>query len=84
MSNSRRILLCSCNNSMHIDHTLIADSLDREIPEAATDLCRSGLARAEKALAGDAPVLIACTQEAAVFLETAEETGHDADLQFLN
>jgi hypothetical protein len=65
------ILLCSCEDTMPID----ADAVRRSCPGAsvktARQLCRAELARFRSAMAEGAPVIIACTQEAPLFRETA-------------
>lgn len=45
--------------------------------------CRGELERFRKLATGDAPIIMACTQESPVFLEVAEETG-DPQLTFVN
>ncbi|MEK7820210.1 MAG: 4Fe-4S ferredoxin, partial [Pseudomonadota bacterium] len=49
-----------------------------------TQLCRAQLANAEAALKGGRPVLIACTQEAPLFLETRAEIADAGALSFVN
>ena len=70
-----RIILCNCEKTMDVDSPAIGKALGRDIAKCATNLCRSGLSGFEDAIAGDRPVLVACTQEAALFSEIAEEAG---------
>lgn len=49
-----------------------------------TNLCRSEIAVFNQALADGAPLLVACTQEAPLFRELAEESVPGADLSFFN
>jgi ferredoxin len=65
------ILLCSCEDTMPID----ADAVRRSCPGSgvknARQLCRAELERFRSAMAEGAPVIVACTQEAPLFRETA-------------
>ena len=50
----------------------------------ARQLCRAELHRFQAALADEAPVTVACTQETAVFDEVAEEAGRKAAIAYVN
>ncbi len=78
----RRLLLCSCDKTMQVDAKAIAGSLGCPADATANTLCRQDLGRFEEALAGGEPLLVACTQEAPLFEELAEEA--DADVLFAN
>lgn len=53
--------------------------------DVATHLCRVQLNEFERRAKGETALLVACTQEAPVFLETLEEMGEDApDARFTN
>lgn len=77
-----RILLCNCQRTMRLDAKRIA-GIDDDTP-IHSHLCRSQLAAFETALAGDAPLLVACTQEAPLFSEIAEDAGRHDDVGFVN
>jgi ferredoxin len=49
-----------------------------------TQLCRSQLESFEKALETGEPLLVACTQEAPLFSDLAEEKGRETPLSFVN
>jgi len=53
-------------------------------PMINTQLCRSQLANFEQALADDEPLLVCCTQEAPLFLETADEHENSPEIRFTN
>jgi ferredoxin len=79
---SRTILVCSCEDTMSLD----LDTLRRNCRGAVTSgrqMCRAELERTRALLAGDAPVTIACTQEAPLFSEVAAELG-EKDVTFVN
>ncbi|MEZ5862878.1 MAG: 4Fe-4S dicluster domain-containing protein [Geminicoccaceae bacterium] len=71
----RRVMLCDCEATMPLDAEALARALGTETPAIATSLCRRQQAR----LAGEAPGIVACAQERALFEEVlAEGAGHDA------
>ncbi|MGC6453690.1 MAG: 4Fe-4S dicluster domain-containing protein [Candidatus Puniceispirillaceae bacterium] len=74
----REVLVCDCGASMDID----AKGLGKACGAAdgcnvATSLCRGEIGQYEAALAaaGTTPLIVACTQEAAVFSAIAEDEG---------
>src|SRR5205823_3920249 len=75
--------LCSCNATMPLDAEAIARALelDGALP-LHRELCRKELG----ALAGkhDGETLVACTQEAALFREAADEAQHTHPISFVN
>src|SRR6185437_12835624 len=75
----RKILVCSCEDSMPLDVEGLRRSCRGAEVTAGRHLCRSELARVQKMLAGTAPVTIACTQEAPLFAEVAAEIAGDKD-----
>lgn len=84
-TNEGRLLVCNCQGTMEIDGPRLAEVLGRSQPvKVHRELCRSELAQFEAALA-EGRVHVACTQEAPLFREVAEEKGHpDAALTFTN
>ena len=81
-----RLMICNCKKTMDLDGDRLRKALkaDGELPVHA-ELCRGGIASFERALSQGEPLHIACTQEAALFREVAEEKGfEDADLTFTN
>ena len=83
--NGKKVLICDCEGTMSLDTRALARALDvPEAPALNTQLCRAQLANAEAALKGGQPVLIGCTQEAPLFLETKAEMENAAALSFVN
>ena len=80
-----RVLVCNCEGTMPLDSDKIAKACgvaaDRDIN---SHLCRSQLENFEAALRGEDSVLVACTQEAPLFAEIAEELDVDTPLTFVN
>src|ERR1700680_707630 len=73
MTESRKIVLCSCEGTIALD----ADAVRRGCPGAALEtahqLCRAELEKFRAAAAAGGAMTIACTQEAPLFSEAAGE-----------
>jgi ferredoxin len=50
----------------------------------ARHLCRSELGRFQSSIKSEGPITVACTQEAALFDEVAEEAGREAPITYVN
>ncbi len=75
--------LCSCNGTMPLDAAALARALELSgAPAVQTMLCQKELA----AFAGraDGDVVVACTQEARLFGDVAEEGGRTQTIRFVN
>ena len=83
--NGRRILLCTCEQTMKLDGKALAKACGAEAAaDPVTQLCRAQLDTFRAAIAGGGQVLVGCTQEAPLFAEVAAETGADVALGFVN
>ncbi|HLO74923.1 MAG TPA: 4Fe-4S binding protein [Magnetospirillum sp.] len=71
----RKVLACSCEGTMPVDGKALAAALGGEAPEIHHHLCRGQLDAYGQALASGEPLLVACRQEAPLFLELAEQAG---------
>lgn len=81
----RTVLLCNCEDTMPLDAGDIAKALGaKDRPVIHSHLCRTQTEAFELAVADGKTVLVACTQEAPLFRELAEERGSEADLGFFN
>ena len=80
-----KLLVCNCQRTMDIDGARLAKMLGLDEPIAVhRELCRAEAPRFEAAIAAG-PVHIACTQEAPLFRDIAEERdAGDTVLQFTN
>lgn len=80
----RTIFVCSCERTM----PGFGDSVARGCPSArmvsGDQLCGAELDRVRAVLSGSDPVTIACTQQAPLFTEAAEELGFSGGLGFAN
>jgi ferredoxin len=80
----RALKVCNCNKTLALDAKAIAGALKLEQPiRMHTELCRKEIASFQEALKDDACV-VACTQEAPLFSELAEEAKSATRLKFIN
>ncbi len=85
----KKILVCDCEKSMPLDEAALSALCRRVGAEGddlqlGTQLCRAQLGNYENALRGEGGLLVACTQEAPLFAEVAEESGGKEALAFAN
>lgn len=81
----KTVLLCSCEGTMEIDAPRLGKALGCD--DAGTihnHLCRTQVDSYAAALETGEPLLIACTQEAPLFRELAEDMSKDSGLTFVN
>jgi ferredoxin len=79
----KNLHLCSCNGTMPLDAEALARALELAgTPAVATMLCQKELAKFAGKVAGD--VVVACTQEARLFGDVAEEGGKTQTIRFVN
>ena len=79
-----RVLICDCEGSNALDPATVGRALGRKPDFCGTQLCRRQLPEVQARLAAGEPLLIGCTQEAPLFLETADDEGFAGDLRFVN
>src|SRR5262245_65732204 len=83
---SRKILICSCEDTMPLDAEAVGRGCRGSEITTAHQLCRAELERFRKAVATGTPLTVGCTQEAPLFTEVAD-TGDDAarsDIRYAN
>ena len=80
----RKVLVCNCEKSMEIDVDALAKALGAEPGMVKSHLCRTEIESFQNAMSGGEPVLVACTQEAPLFREFAEEIGSHTPVNFTN
>ncbi|HZH46816.1 MAG TPA: 4Fe-4S dicluster domain-containing protein [Roseococcus sp.] len=86
MTPSRIAFVCSCEDTMDLDSKALARGCASQGAElrGAEQLCRAQLDRFLSALGEGRPVTVACTQEAPLFSQEAEEAGFTQRLDFVN
>ena len=84
----REVLVCDCEGTMPLDGAALTRACAKAGLEGdlvlASHLCRTHIDRFMKAVGTGEPLTIACTQEAPLFAEAANEIRADADLRFVN
>ena len=81
---SKTLKLCSCNGTLPIDAKRVGEALKlREPVVVHRELCRKEAGAFQAALA-DPDLIVACTQEAALFAELAASAQSQARLTFVN
>lgn len=84
MPTDRRIKLCNCNQTMSLEGKALAAALKLDAPITIhSELCRREAGAFHEALAGG-DCLVACTQEAPLFAELAQQAGARHELKFVN
>ncbi len=81
----KTLKVCSCNRTMALDAKALGAALKAGAPlEVHDQLCRRDAGAFQAALGQSDDVIVACTQEAALFGELAEAAGSKAKLRFVN
>jgi ferredoxin len=79
----RRVLICSCDDTMPLDVNAIRRGCRHETT-AATQLCGTELDAFRAMAAQNGPLTVACTARAALFSDLAAESGRTVSIQFTN
>ena len=82
MPDRRTILVCSCDDTMPLDHGALKRGCRGAEVVGGRQLCRAELERFRSLAASGATLTVACTQEAPLFREVASDSG--SDLTFVN
>ncbi len=87
----KRVIVCDCAGTMTLDQKALgrACTAAGAVGDGITlhkNLCRSQLGAFQQAVAGaaEAPLVVACTQEAPLFEETREERNPEARVSYTN
>ena len=79
----KRLMLCSCNGTMPLDAAALAKALDlAAVPTPRMMMCQKELAGYAADASGD--LVVACTQEARLLGDVAEEGGRAQTIRFVN
>jgi len=77
-------LVCNCEKTMDLDEKKLARATGQNIEKIHMSLCRAQLGSFEDAIKKGGDITVACTQEAPLFREVADELGGSANLDFVN
>jgi len=85
--NDKEVLVCTCEGTMAIDANALAKACGAKkgALDLATHLCRTQIEEFQRQAKGADSLLVACTQEAPLFLETLDEMAEDSpEIRFTN
>lgn len=83
--NGYETLICNCERTMTLAGKKICKAAGgSEEPDIFNNLCRAEVGKFAEAVSGHARVLVACTQEAPLFSELAQEQAYEGELRFAN
>lgn len=83
--NGYETLICNCERTMTLDGKKICKAAGgSEEPDVFSNLCRAEVGKFAEAVSSHAKVLVACTQEAPLFSELAQEQAYEGELRFVN
>jgi ferredoxin len=78
----KTILICSCEDTMRLDTAAVKRGCRNSEIAGFRQLCRAELDSFRDATKSDAPLIVGCTQEAALFADEAE--GRSGKTEFVN
>ncbi len=82
--NGRTVLVCNCEQTMAIDGGALGKACGAGDADVDSQLCRAQLGDFQRAIVGDKPVLVACTQEAPLFEEVRADSNPGAEVAYTN
>jgi len=82
--NGKKILICDCEGTIPLDKKLMSKACGGGQVQINTHLCRSQLDNFSKAAGEKKPIVVGCTQEAPLFVETAEKIDSEANIAYVN
>jgi len=84
LGRSRTVFVCSCERSMPSYGDSVARGCKNVLVQSGDQFCGAELDRVRSALSAGEAVTIACTQQAPLFREVAEDAAFAGDLVFAN
>jgi ferredoxin len=78
----KTILICSCEDTMHLDSAAIQRGCRKSEIAEFRQLCRAELDHFHNAAKAEGTLIVGCTQEAPLFADVAE--GRSAKMEFVN
>lgn len=82
--NGKEILVCDCEGTMALDGEALAKACGGTGLSINRQLCRSQLDDIQRGASNGEPLIIACTQEAPLFLDALDDMGDTPDVRFTN
>ena len=82
--NGKEFLICDCEGTMALDAKALAKACGVKDLAVNHQLCRQQLEEFQRQAAKGTPLVVACTQEAPLFVEALGEIEGAADVSFTN
>jgi ferredoxin len=80
----RRVLICSCEDTMPLDADALRSGCRGAEMATARQLCRAEVERFRSAAAEPEPLTVGCTQETPLFIELAAELHRERAITYVN
>lgn len=80
----QQYFICNCEKTMPLDEKTLSKAMGKGVDKIHMSLCRAQLSSFESGLQSEDELIVACTQEAPLFMEIAEEHGASTNLKFVN
>ena len=82
--NGKEVLICDCEGTIELPEKVLNKLFNNEKLNINTHLCRAQISNFNSAVSTGEPLLIACTQEAPLFVEKAIETDPELAISYVN
>ena len=82
--NDKNVLVCDCEETIKFDKKALSKVFKGMDLEINTHLCRSQIENFSKSVSEGKPMVVACTQEAPFFIETAAEIEPSTNVAYTN
>ena len=82
--NDKNLLVCDCEGTIKFDKKALSKVFKGMDLEINTHLCRSQIENFSKSVSEGKPMVVACTQEAPFFIETAAEIEPSTNVSYTN
>ena len=82
--NDKNVLVCDCEGTIKFDKKALSKVFKGMDLEINTHLCRSQIENFSKSVSEGKPMVVACTQEAPFFIETAAEIEPTTNISYTN
>ena len=82
--NDKNVLVCDCEGTIKFDKKALSKVFKGMDLEINTHLCRSQIENFSKSVSEGKPMVVACTQEAPFFIETAAEIEPSTNVSYTN
>ena len=82
--NGKEILICDCEGTMKLPDKALTKIFNAGEVIVNTHLCRAQIGNFNNAVSHGEPMLVACTQEAPLFIENSINSNPDSEISYVN